>query len=351
MLPFMAEESYTILWTLLEKFFKTSVLDQATTAAKLSKINVLNKENLLSPKKVDIGFACKIILQEAQAKKKASRLQVLEFQNECIVLLQKLTNKLLERCPLQYAIFRQLTCMDPRYMAKNPDSAISKCSGLLQQLISKKLEPPDSCGTILQQYIAFITEVQKYHKDEFDDFFLYGCIGEKLEYSKLWEVFKMLLILSYGQSCVERGFSDNKDILSNYMQDETLISYQMAYDGIKSQDGPIENSVTKELLVSCRHAHARYQSCLNQKKKTEEASEKEKRKKVQEELQSSRKKKERLEKMVQELTKEADELATEAETKHKMDLLVKSNAMRSKSHENVKRLKTKRRISMVFRRN
>ena len=155
--------------------------------------------------------------------------------------------------------------------------------------------------------------------------------------------FKMLLILSHGQSCVERGFSDNKDILSNNMQDQTLISYRMAYDGIKNQDGPIEDSVTKELLVSCRHAHARYQSCLNQKKKTEEASEKEKRKKeVQEELQSSRKKKERLEKMVQELTKEADELATEAETKHKMKLLVKSNAMRSKSREKRKEIENEK---------
>ena len=251
----------------------------------------------------------------------------------------ELTNKLLERCPLQYAIVRQLTCMNPRYMAKNPDSAISKCSSLLQQLISKNLESPDSCDTILQQYKAFITEMQKYHKDEFVAYnseqalnsFIYGCIGEKPEYSKLWEAFKMLLILSHRQSCVERGFSDNKDILSNNMQDET---YRMTYDGLKNQDGAMEDSVTKELLLSCRHAHARYQSCLNQKKKTEGASQKEKRKKeVQEELQSSRKKKERLEKMVQELTKEADEFASEAEAKHKMDLLVKSNAMHSKSRE------------------
>ena len=127
--------------------------------------------------------------------------------------------------------------------------------------------------------------MQKYHKDEFVaynsdqglDSFLYGCIGEKPEYYKLWEIFKMLLILSHGQSCVERGFSDNKDILSNNMQDQTLISYRMAYDGIKNQDGPIEDFVTKELLVSCRHAHARYQSCLNQKKKTEEGSDVKKR--------------------------------------------------------------------------
>ena len=39
------------------------------------------------------------------------------------------------------------------------------------------------------------------------------------------------------------------------MQDETLISYRMAYDGIKNQDGPMEDSVTKDLLLPCRHAH------------------------------------------------------------------------------------------------
>ena len=49
MLPFMAEKSYTILWTLLGKVVQKSVLDQATTAAKRSKIDVLKKENLLSP--------------------------------------------------------------------------------------------------------------------------------------------------------------------------------------------------------------------------------------------------------------------------------------------------------------
>ena len=76
-------------------------------------------------------------------------------------------------------------------------------------------------------------EFVAYNSEQGLDSFLYGCIGEKTEYSKLWEAFKMLLILSHGQSCVERGFSDNKDILSNNMQDETLISYRISYDGIK----------------------------------------------------------------------------------------------------------------------
>lgn len=114
MLPFMAQELHTILRTLLRRFIKKTVFDEATTAAKLSKIDVLNTENTLSRNNVDVGFTCKIIMQEAEAKKKASPRQVLEFIKECTVPLQKLTNKVLERCSLQYAIVRQLTCLDPR---------------------------------------------------------------------------------------------------------------------------------------------------------------------------------------------------------------------------------------------
>ena len=76
----------------------------------------------------------------------------------------------------------------------------------------------------------------------------------------------MLLVFPHGQSCVQRGFSDNEDILRNNIQDETLVSYRMAYDSIKNQDGLIADSITKELLLSCRHAHARYQSNLTKKK-------------------------------------------------------------------------------------
>ena len=64
MLPFMAEELYTILWTIWP-FVNKFVLNAATTSAKLSKINFLKKEIILSSK-VDNGFVHKIILQETE---------------------------------------------------------------------------------------------------------------------------------------------------------------------------------------------------------------------------------------------------------------------------------------------
>ena len=71
--------------------------------AKLAKVDVMEKENLLHAKEVDIGFAARKLITDLQKKKKVSERQIFQYQNECEVFLQSLTVKLLERCP--FAVF------------------------------------------------------------------------------------------------------------------------------------------------------------------------------------------------------------------------------------------------------
>ena len=59
--PFLKKVRRRIIHNFVNTFGDKSVLDEATTAAKLSKIDVLNKKNTLPPMKADTGFACKII--------------------------------------------------------------------------------------------------------------------------------------------------------------------------------------------------------------------------------------------------------------------------------------------------
>ena len=66
----------------------------------------------------------------------------------------------------------------------------------------------------------------------------------------------MMLILSHGQASIKRGFSENKDILKSNMGTDTLVAYRTAHDGIKYQYCAIEESMTKDLLSSCRHAYS-----------------------------------------------------------------------------------------------
>ena len=129
-LPFMAEYIYDILHIILEKFIKKGTMKKTTIMAKLAKVDIMEKENLVHAKNVDIVFATKKIISNMQTKKKASDRQVFQFQNECLIFLQSFV----ARCPLQYLVGRHLVCLDPRYMVAKPEQAIQRMTQLLEKL-------------------------------------------------------------------------------------------------------------------------------------------------------------------------------------------------------------------------
>lgn len=116
------------------------------------------------------------------------------------------------------------------------------------------------------------------------------------------------------------------------MLEETLVSYRRAYDGVKSENKPIYECVNKALLDSCKHATQRYNTHLEESKKEEKKKEKDKEEETARQLDDAKKRAEGFRKMSEKLVSEADELTKEAEQKNKLFLLVKSNALREKSH-------------------
>jgi hypothetical protein len=117
------------------------------------------------------------------------------------------------------------------------------------------------------------------------------------------------------------------------MNEHTLITYRHAYDGLKSQDKPLSECVSKELLQSCRHAYHRYRTHAQETNVQDEKKQKDKeREETQRQLDDAKKKTASLRKMADKLVVEADELAKQAETKNNLQLLVKSNALRERSH-------------------
>ena len=176
--------------------------------AKLAKVDVMEKENLLHAKEVDTGFAARKLITDLQKKKKVSERQLFEYQNECQVFLQSLTVKLLQRCPLQYPVVRNNVCLDPKYMAAQPEQTIDKMRQLLEKLMNLKWRSADDCDTILRQYKTFIGEVGRHAREEFSAFnnledeldtFLFTHLGKKPRFEELWSLVKLLLTLLHGQ--------------------------------------------------------------------------------------------------------------------------------------------------------
>ena len=70
MVPFIAEDLLFVLEAILNKSIRESVIEGATTDAKLVNVDVINKGNMLPPKKVDIEFAAKIDCARSCCKKR-----------------------------------------------------------------------------------------------------------------------------------------------------------------------------------------------------------------------------------------------------------------------------------------
>ena len=148
----------------------------------------------------------------------------------------------------------------------------------------------------------------------------------------------MLLILSHGQSDIERGFSVNKDIATANMKEETIVAYRKVYDGVKQRQCSVyEFPVNPLILDSCRHVRIRFQIYLDKTKKAEtECIAQKKRKAIDADLKDSKIKKHKLEVLVKQPCDEADTLSTDAEKKNKMSILVKANALREKAKQKSK---------------
>jgi len=130
----------------------------------------------------------------------------------------------------------------------------------------------------------------------------------------LWKVVAHLLILSHGQASVKRGFSFNKQLEVENVQERSFIAQRLVQDCSQSVGGGLAVSINKPLLSSAAGARQKYLSYLDEQKRNK-ASEGValKQKELANELDELKKKRRRLETDVDGLVKSADEFAQKAE--------------------------------------
>ena len=180
---------------------------------------------------------------------------------------------------------------------KNFFSRSGNCQGILK-LVREFWNFSKSQGKV-REFWKNLSSFDK-TKDRLDELY-YRSIGAHEKYKSLWEVVKMVLIMSHGQSTVERGFSTNKDILKTNMGKETLKAYRLVYDGLvnapkmkTSEDKQAKDKqakdkqanetdkgyqldvslipVTKKMMEACRNARQKYDAYLEEQKRKKVAS-------------------------------------------------------------------------------
>lgn len=65
---------------------------------------------------------------------------------------------------------------------------------------------------------------------------------------------KMMLILSHGNACLERGFSINKELLVENLTQKSLVAQRMVYDVVTAAGGEHDIVIDKEMIHAARNA-------------------------------------------------------------------------------------------------
>lgn len=163
-------------------------------------------------------------------------------------------------------------------MALQPDDASRKFARMLAKLLVCCRFKADECNPAKQQIEALSTQVQKYHKDEFEayttyqrlDKFFFNALAQKPYFNVLCKVVKLAEVLSHGQAVIQHGFAEKKEILSCKIREDTLKPFRTVHDGVRHMECKIHNiPVSKELLKSCKQSRQRYSSFLEDQKKSQ----------------------------------------------------------------------------------
>lgn len=265
MAQFLGRALTDLLSHLFSRFIKRDVLEKTDTYQKLGRLDPLDKKNHVSTKQVDLGFASQMSIKVLIDQKAASELQILQFRTECITFLSSLTAKLVGKCPLKYPLVRHLTCLNPQEIVKSSTEPAENFGRILNTLLNGKWLSAEQCDELLSLFKSFSTEMKEHaaafttfepEKERLDKF-LGNYMGER-KYRSLWELVKMLLTISHGQASVERGYSVNKELLIENMQEKTLVALRKVHDAVSSTLTDIsELSLTPKLKQNLKAARMR----------------------------------------------------------------------------------------------
>ena len=338
MLPYFFEEVQTMGKNVLDRFMKEEHV--STLLSRPTFFSAVEKEkdfNDVSKHKrshdIDCGYLANETLTSLKAKKVISEREYMKAKLDTKKFLSTFVQNLLFKAPSKYSLVRQLGWIRPDFIsscvrAEKSHKLKDTFKRCLHQLVGKKRVMAEECDRLLNEYMRFVGEVGKTdpftnfdrNVDRLDTFYFSIFSGRQSDdWSLLWKVIKDVLLLSHGQASVERGFSVNKQIATDNMQQKTLTALRILQDHISSVGGAQNIVITPKLVASASQAKSRYNACLEEtRRQAEKAALSGKRKEMFDQLEEAKAKKARLEEEATDLLQTAGECGDKGESTGQM---------------------------------
>lgn len=346
LLPFFDSDNFKMIKQCLQLFNvlkPESLKIVSTSIEKLCEFDFSSQSSRSSKEKVSLGFIADKLLREAVSCKKMTDKDALFLKYEAQRCVLTMIDSLMNKNPMNFALVRSVSCIDPKLMASKPETCKSKMKKVMYQFTKKKFLPDEDADEVLIQYSDFLENVAKSAQLDFLNFdprnesldnFLYAHLHNDSKYTKLFKVVKMILIMSHGQASVERGFSINKNMEVENLKESGYIARRLVYDYIKSSGDICDINISNEMRRDVSLARKKYNDYLEDQKAAKNSeSVCRKRKLLEEELEGLKKKKAFLLQQVKINEENSDKLAEEAEAGNDIHLFKKSNSLRKSVKE------------------
>lgn len=339
MVPFLTESLDNVLRNLCIRFLRKDVLEEANSVYKLLKVDFANKVNQVSLDSVDLGFAIKHDIKVLRKNGKLSENKLRNLRSGALEFLSSLCSHFTEKSILKNRLVRSASCLSPKVMLEPSELSTKLLEKMLEILVGLKKLTSEAAMKAKQEYSKFLSHIVKPNTEHFNEFnqttdrldsFLWKYMGSVSNYQSLWSVAQIILVLSHGQATVERGFSENKMLLVENLDMESLVAQRLICDYMRRKKfEPHSFPISKSLMAHVKSSRQKYQQSLadkSQMKLTREKSEKEKN--LISEIEEINTKVASLEKAISQLKDDSDKFAFEAEKKNDLAILSKSNALK-----------------------
>ena len=275
-------------------------------------------------------------------------------------------SKIIEKTPIRYAFARRLACLDPVKIATNTTQAASQFKLVVDHLVKQQHLEGRSSDEVIRQYAEFVDSVVRpiyqYPKSLTStnraSMFLQQHVANSGSFPKLWDLMRVVLILSHGQLSVEKDVSINRqDMVENPPAWPGICGERFLYqpsghgrepEGLvlhcTSEDHPW--SLVAHWWFGCRRCRratsigsskwsskVHRESSGNVQTKRKRWNERVIRKALSDEIMALEKRQKTVQCAMMSMTKDADSLSEQADAQNDMTLIIKSNAYRRSAKE------------------
>ena len=195
----------------MQLIVKPEILDKCSGFLDYKGVDLDNKNTMVKPKNMNIGFGARSLLTELGRKNKVQSSDFAEFFTNALLFIVTIIKKLLKNSPATSNVVKNTSLFDPCVLAsEKSELLLRKMSALRTHQMKLKILSSVQCDEINGEFVESLDELRinvyifqnfSFYETALDDFFFKSVGLEK--YKDLSFLIKIVHSLSYGETAVE----------------------------------------------------------------------------------------------------------------------------------------------------